>query len=104
MRWMLTGDEFDAEEARRIGLVQEVCADPAAAIDRAIELAHRIAETAAPLGVRATLESAHRSLIEGDAAAAAHLLPGIRTLFSTSDAAEGMASFVERRRATFTGS
>ncbi len=103
MRWMLTGDEFDAEEARRIGLVQEVCANPAAAIERAIELAHRIAESAAPLGVRATLESAHRSLIEGDAAAAAQLLPGIRALFSTADAAEGMLSFVERRQATFTG-
>ena len=31
MRWLLTGDEFDAEEATRIGLVQEVEADAAAA-------------------------------------------------------------------------
>src|SRR5580693_1532360 len=33
MRWLLTGDEFDAAEAHRIGLVQEV-ADEAAAIER----------------------------------------------------------------------
>ena len=31
MRWLLTGDEFDADEALRIGLVQEVAADAAAA-------------------------------------------------------------------------
>ena len=31
MRWILTGDEFDAEEALRIGLVQEVAADAGAA-------------------------------------------------------------------------
>jgi hypothetical protein len=29
MRWMLTGKEFDAAEAHRIGLIQEVLADGA---------------------------------------------------------------------------
>ena len=33
MRWILTGDEFDADEADRVGLVQEVTADAAAAHD-----------------------------------------------------------------------
>ena len=59
MRWLLTGDEFDAAEAHRIGLVQEVADDAAAALARAREIAHTIADRAAPLGVRATLASAH---------------------------------------------
>ena len=59
MRWLLTGDEFDAAEAHRIGLVQEVADGADAARARAVEIAHTIADRAAPLGVRATLASAH---------------------------------------------
>src|SRR3954471_6705047 len=61
MRWILTGDEFDAAEALRVGLVQEVAADGAAALERARAIARTIAEEAAPLGVRTTLASAHRA-------------------------------------------
>jgi enoyl-CoA hydratase/carnithine racemase len=42
MRWLLTGDEFDATEALRIGLVQEVV-EHGKQIDKAIEIATRIA-------------------------------------------------------------
>ena len=59
MRWILTGDEFDAAEAHRVGLVQEVAAGPAAAVARAKAIAKTIAESAAPLGVRTALASAH---------------------------------------------
>ena len=103
MRWILTGDEFDAAEAHRIGLVQEIASDAAAALTRAREIAHTIADSAAPLGVRATLASAHRARDEGDAAAIADLRPEVTRLFATEDAAEGVQSFVERRAATFTG-
>ena len=103
MRWILTGDEFDAAEAHRIGLVQEIASDAEAALTRAREIAHTIADRAAPLGVRATLASAHRARDEGDAAAIAELRPEVARLFGTADAAEGLQSFVERRAATFTG-
>lgn len=103
MRWILTGDEFDADEAHRIGLVQEVSADAGAALARAREIAHTIADSAAPLGVRATLASAHRARDEGDAAAIAQLRPEMTRLFGTADAAEGVQSFIERRPAKFTG-
>lgn len=103
MRWILTGDEFDAQEALRIGLVQEVAADGASALQRAREIAATIANDAAPLGVRALMASAHRSRDEGDAAAIKHLSPAISKLFSTADAAEGVQSFIERRKANFTG-
>lgn len=103
MRWILTGDEFDASEALRIGLVSEVTDDAAGALTRALEIADAIAENAAPLGVRALLASAHRSMDEGNSAAAEHLVPDIRALFGTADATEGVMSFVERRKANFTG-
>jgi enoyl-CoA hydratase len=103
MRWMLTGDEFDAAEAHRIGLVQEVLPDADAALARAREIAHIIADKAAPLGVRATLASAHRARDEGDAAAIAQLRPEVTRLFGTADAAEGVRSLLERRPAKFTG-
>ena len=63
MRWLLTGQEYDATEAHRIGLVQEVV-EPGRQLDRAIELAEMVAEKSAPLGVKATLASAHRAHIE----------------------------------------
>ncbi|GBE63700.1 enoyl-CoA hydratase [Mycobacterium sp. MFM001] len=103
MRWLLTGDEFDADEAYRIGLVQEVAEDAAAALARAREIAHTIADRAAPLGVRATLASAHRARAHGDAAAIERLRPEVATLFGTADAAEGVQSFIERRQARFEG-
>lgn len=49
MRWLLTGDEFDAAEALRIGVVSEVV-EVGTQLDRAVELAERIAERSAPLG------------------------------------------------------
>jgi enoyl-CoA hydratase/carnithine racemase len=102
MRWLLTGDEFDAAEALRIGLVQEVV-EPGRQVERAMELAERIATQAAPLGVRATLASARRAVTEGQQSAADRLVPDVAALFGSDDAAEGVQSFVERRPARFTG-
>lgn len=103
MRWILTGDEFDAEEALRIGLVQEVLSDAESAVNRAIEIATTIAEKSAPLGVRTTLKSAHMAQEFGEAAAIEQLRPDISTLLSTADGTEGLQSFIERRDAVFTG-
>jgi enoyl-CoA hydratase/carnithine racemase len=103
MRWLLTGDEFDAEEALRIGLIQEIAADAATAAAKAREIAHTIADRAAPLGVAAVLASAHLARSEGDAAAIERLRPEVTRLFGTADAAEGVQSFVERREARFQG-
>ena len=58
MRYMLTGDEWGADEARRMGLVQEVT-EPGRELDRALEIAGKIAANA-PMGVRAVLASAHQ--------------------------------------------
>jgi enoyl-CoA hydratase len=102
MRWLLTGDEYDATEAHRIGLIQEITA-PGAQLERALELAQGIAVRSAPLGVRTTLSSAQRALTDGHAAAAAGLNEDMVALLRTEDGAEGMMSFIERRPANFTG-
>jgi enoyl-CoA hydratase/carnithine racemase len=101
MRWMLTGDEFDAHDALHLGLVQEVMASEDL-LPRAIELAERIARQA-PLGVQATLMSARQARYEGETAAA-HGLPAlVRKLLSSEDAQEGVRSLVERRPGIFKG-
>jgi len=102
MRWLLTGEEYDAAEAHRIGLVQEVV-EPGRQLDRAFELADSIATRSAPLGVKATLASAHRAREEGEAAAFARLEPDMAALFESEDGREGLLSFIERRDARFVG-
>lgn len=101
MYHLLTSDEFDAAEAYRIGLVQEVV--PAGTqFDRALAIAERIA-TQAPLAVQATKASAQRYLTESVAACVAALGPVQSSLLATEDAAEGVQSFIERREASFKG-
>jgi enoyl-CoA hydratase/carnithine racemase len=101
MYHLLTSDEFDASEAYRIGLVQEVV--PAGSqLDRAIEIAQRIAAQA-PLAVQATKASARRYVHEGVQACIAALDPVQAQLLATEDAKEGVNSFIERRTAVFAG-
>lgn len=101
MMVLLTGDPFDAETALRMGLVQEVVA-PAELMTRAREIADRIAAQA-PLAVQATLASARAALGQAPNEEADRLLERARELMDTEDAAEGMRSFVERRKAEFVG-
>ena len=101
MRWLLTGDEFDAKEALRIGLVQEIV-EHGKQLEKAVEIAERVAKQA-PLGVRATIESARKAQTEGFAKAAEHLTPQILALFKSEDASEGVQSFLERREGNFSG-
>ena len=100
MRYMLTGEEWGADEARRLGLVQEVT-PPGKQLDRAIELAERIA-AAAPIGVRATLASAHQ-LIGGEDAALQALAAEFQRINQTEDAKEGQSAFREGCRPVFHG-
>jgi enoyl-CoA hydratase len=101
MRYLLTGDEFDAQTALRLGLVQQLV--PAGAqFDAALEIAQRIAE-AAPLAVQATRRNARLAGERGPAAAIAELRAVQSRLAATEDAREGLHSFVERRPPRFSG-
>jgi enoyl-CoA hydratase len=101
MRFLLTGEEFGAAEALRIGLVQEVV--PAGAqVERARALAQLIARQA-PLGVQGTLANARVLARDGVEAACRHLAGLLPGLMASEDAQEGLLSFVERREAVFKG-
>ena len=101
MRYLLTGDVFSAEEALRLGLVQEIVEQDRLR-ERALELAGRVAAQA-PLAVQATLANARLGAREGLAAAAERLLKITTELMDTEDAEEGVRSFVEKRAAQFKG-
>lgn len=101
MLYLLTGDEISAEEAYRMGLVQEVTA-PGEQFERALLVAERIAEQA-PLGVQASLLSARLARYEGAEKAISRLLPDLMPIMNSEDAREGLRSFIERRKAQFTG-
>lgn len=100
-RYLLTGDEFGAAEALRLGFVQEVV--PAGRqLERALEIAQSIAEQA-PLAVRASLASSRRYAERGPLGMREDMEVVQKKLAATEDAAEGVRSFVERRKARFTG-
>jgi enoyl-CoA hydratase/carnithine racemase len=101
MRWLLTGDEFDAVEALRLGLVQEVCPH-GEQLARAVALAEVIAAQA-PLGVYATLASSRAAIPGTEVDAATRLLPDLQPIMGSADVREGMAAFMERRPGRFEG-
>ncbi|MGH1523403.1 crotonase/enoyl-CoA hydratase family protein [Leifsonia sp. L25] len=101
MRYILTGDPFDADEAYRMGLVQEVV-DDGAQLDAALAIAERIAAQA-PLAVQATLANAVIAVRDGDAAAESALQPALVRLAGSEDARIGMQAFLTRTPAEFVG-
>jgi enoyl-CoA hydratase len=101
MRYMLTGDTWGAEEAHRMGLVQEVT-PPGKQLDVAIELAKKIAAVA-PLGVRATLASSRQALAAEETTALAAVQPTFSRLQQTEDFKEFQRALREGRAPVFRG-
>jgi enoyl-CoA hydratase len=100
MRRMLTGDEYGADEAYRLRVVQETT-PPGKQLDRAIALANHITANA-PLGVRATLASARQAVASEDAALHA-LGPELQRILQSADAKEAQSALRERRKPVFQG-
>jgi enoyl-CoA hydratase len=100
-RYLLTGDEFGAQQALHWGMIQELVM-PEQLHSRARELAERIAG-AAPLGVRASLKSSKIARNSDQETALAHVLDDMPAVMNSHDAKEGVMSFMERRKAVFTG-
>jgi enoyl-CoA hydratase len=101
MKLLLTGDEFDAEEAFRLGFVQEIV--PAGQeFMRAMAIAQSIA-LQAPLAVKATLAFARLASTNGSAAAQATASSTQQILYNTEDAREALLALAEKRTARFLG-
>lgn len=101
MRFLLAAEQFGAEEAYRIGLVQEVV--PAGQhVARAVEIAQTIARQA-PLAVQGTLGNARAARAAAERSAVAHLRALVPGILNSEDAAEGLRSFIERRTGRFIG-
>lgn len=101
MRILLTGTDFDAEEARRLGLVQEVC-DPADLEERALSMARTIAENA-PIAAQVTkhlVRIGAGASVEAGMALQADLQA---VCLATQDAQEGILAFAEKRKPDFRG-
>jgi enoyl-CoA hydratase len=100
-RLLFTGDRLNAEEARALGLVDQV-APAGAALSEALSLASRI-NSVGPAAVEAAKRSINfglqKSYDDGHQREAA--LFG--RLFETEDHREGIAAFLERRSARFRG-
>jgi enoyl-CoA hydratase/carnithine racemase len=101
MYHLLRADEFDAAEAYRIGLVQEVV-DRGRQRERALELARELLACAPPALVH-TIANARLAFEQGEPAALAAIPAMAAAVQATQDFKEGIASFVERRPAQFTG-
>lgn len=98
---LLTGDEFDAAEALRLNFVQRVV--PAGQeLDEALRVADAVSQVA-PLAARATIQSVRMSVEQSPLIAAAHFVATQKRLSDTADAAEGVASFKEKRPPKFSG-
>ena len=101
MQLLLSGEMISAQEAHRIGLVNEVTA-PAELIPRAEAIAQKIIANA-PLAVQYTMEAVNKGL---DLPLAEGLFLEA-TLFAvacaTEDKKEGTSAFLEKRAAAFKG-
>jgi len=99
MKLMLTGEIINASEAYRIGLISEVV-QPEVCLDKAIELAATIAakSSVATQSIKsAILNNYEVGLVQGLNEERAEFL----RLVVAEDAAEGIAAFMEKRKADF---
>ena len=101
MEMCLTGDPIDAQEAYRIGLVNQVV--PAAELENAVNAMGTrliwkgaVAVDSTKKSINATMEMGVNAAIENEARL-------FSDIFKTEDAEEGAKAFLEKRRPEFKG-
>jgi enoyl-CoA hydratase len=101
MQLVLTGEMIDAQEAHRLGLVNEVY--PAAELEtKTMELAHKIAEkspVALAMAKTSVKNAARTNLREG----LEREIDLFALCFSSEDKEEGVRAFLEKRKPQFKG-
>jgi enoyl-CoA hydratase/carnithine racemase len=98
---IFTGRTLSARESLEMGLTNEVV-DDAELMTRANAVAAEIAANA-PLAVQAAKRMMRSGLSESFGDHVHHVFLQLLPLFRTADFREGMASFLEKRPAKFTG-
>jgi hypothetical protein len=93
---------FHPTSGSRQAVIQEIAPDPAQALEAGIGLARTIA-ACGPLGIKTTLESAHLSIDESEAAAFAKLDEQFGGLFRTGDFIEGRKAEAQGRPPVYQG-
>lgn len=102
MKMLLADETVDAQEAVRIGLINEAV-PPDRLISRAMEIAHQIAEKP-PLATMKMKEFVHRfSDLPVEQAWNVQAMINFLLLHTSRDAEEGRTSFLERRDPIYTG-
>jgi len=101
LQLLLTGEMISAQEACRIGLVNEVVAQ-AELLPRAEAIAHKIIANA-PLAVRFAMEAVHKGMEMTQAEGLYLEAVLFAVCCSTRDKAEGTSAFLEKRAAQFQG-
>ena len=101
MKYLLTGMEFNSEQAYRMRLVQEVV-NPNMVFSKAKELAENIV-SAAPLAVKETIRNSRKAQELGKKKAVDEFDEVQTKLSLSNDAKEGVKSFKEKRKPRFTG-
>ncbi len=102
MRYVLTGDHWNAQEAYRMGEVQEVLPNKDAALAAGIRLANKVA-ACGPLGIKASLLSAHAVTDVFEADAFSRLGKQYNDLYATRDFQEGRDAEAQNRPPVYIG-
>jgi enoyl-CoA hydratase len=102
MHFMLTGDHWSAEEAFRMGVVQEIAPTRDKALEAGINIATKIA-ACGPLGIKTTLASAHLAIDSSQAEALSKLDAQYGALYRTEDFKEGRKAEAEDRQPIYQG-
>jgi enoyl-CoA hydratase len=102
MRYLLTGDTWNVEEAQRMSLLSEIAPTPEAALRRGLELATKIAANA-PKSTATVLASAHQAIDEGEPEAFAALVPQFIRLMKSEDFQERVRATQEQREPVYKG-
>ncbi len=100
-QFVFTGDFFNAATADKIGLVNEVVPD-ADVMDTAFKLARKISRKS-PLAIKEAKNALNQSMNTDIRTGCRIEQLGWSILFASEDQKEGMAAFLEKRKAKFTG-
>jgi enoyl-CoA hydratase/carnithine racemase len=101
MELMLVGNEIPAERMYQVGLVNRLV-EPGRQLDAALDYARQLADNA-PMVIAVLRDYVGRVIPKGPSELAAQGRAAIQRIRQSADAREGIASFKDKRKPTFSG-